>query len=368
MADPATGLTAVAVDANSKSADNGMNGDDDGTREKNIEFCQGSVRSFEAMIAQLMIPSQRVLFTLGIKTPLYRDMVKSFDIAKGIAGTKYHAFRRRHDAGELTEEEQASYLGRAIVRQQLHAAEGMDGGENSGVSEEELAELMDLALIAAIDTTSSMISWNMLHLAMNPDVQEKLHSELVEATAADAAAGDDGDGDSRNGELSATSIKKRASPYLHAVLRETHRITPSAPMTINKENSLSDIEIHGSTIPKDSLFLMDGYSVGIDENLVDDPLAFRPERWLPDAVASRKGTGAEILDHPFYRDAFSQGSRKCPGSRVAGNKVLVLISQLVMDWRMEVPDGYSWDDVTYKFKGMIQPNMPEVSFSPRKRR
>jgi cytochrome P450 len=149
------------------------------------------------------------------------------------------------------------------------------------------------------------------------------------------------------------------------VLRETHRLTPAAPLTIFKENSISDLEIHGSIIPKDSLIVLDAHSVGIDPDMVTNPQEFNPQRWFPDSIEKRKGTPAEILDHPYYRDAFSQGSRKCPGSRVANNEVLLLISQWVLDWKMSMPLGYEWSDVTYCMHGMFHPDLPEITFVKR---
>ena len=83
------------------------------------------------------------------------------------------------------------------------------------------------------------------------------------------------------------------------------------------------------------------------------------------AIDARKGTPAEVLDHPYYRDPFSQGSRKCPGSRVANNEVLILLSQMVLDWRMEAPEGYSNESVEYSLKGMIHPTMPKLAFISR---
>jgi cytochrome P450 len=196
------------------------------------------------------------------------------------------------------------------------------------------------------------LSWNLLHLALNPEVQEKLHAEILESTT-------------KCGGLNTEALRKANAPYLHAILRETHRLTPAAPLTVFKENSLSDLEIHGSIIPKDSLLALDGHSVGLDESIVDNPQEFRPERWFPEAVEARKGTTAEIIDHPYYRDAFSQGSRKCPGSRVANNEVLLLISQFVLDWKIRPPKGYGKDDVTYCMHGMVHPDLPMLNFQAR---
>ena len=315
-----------------------------GHSEENIEFCKAAVNGMQAMMLQIANPLQLVLFRFGIETSLYKQMGKDFGTTMEISRRKYNAFRARYDAGDLTEKERDSYLARAIERQ---------AAEDSRVTEAELAELIDASLLAAVDTTSSLISWNMMHLAINPDIQEKLHAELVENTK------------SSGGHITAETIGRK-SHYLHAVIRETHRLTPAMPTTVMKENSLSDIEIHGSIIPKESLFVLDSYSIGIDPDFVQDPYDFKPERWLPEAVTARKGTPSEVLDHPYYKSPFSQGSRKCPGSRVASNEVLIMISQLILDWQISAPAGMkNVKDVPYKLSGMIHPVMPELKFDAR---
>ncbi|KAL7511310.1 hypothetical protein ACHAXN_011079 [Cyclotella atomus] len=330
-------FTALMFGSLSKMADPST-----GRDAENIEFCNAAVHGMDQMLKQMTSPLHVILYKFGFTSGMYHEMAKAFETAFGIAEKKYVQFRQRYENGELTEAEQSSYLGRAILRQE----------EDESIREEELAEIIKVALTAAIDTTSSLLSWNMLHLALNPEVQETLHAELVESTT-------------KHGGLNAESLRKANVPYLHAVLRETHRLTPAAPLTIFKENALSDLEIHGSIIPKNSLIVLDAHSVGIDPDMVDNPQEFNPQRWFPDSIVKRKGTPAEILDHPYYRDAFSQGSRKCPGSRVANNEVLLLISQWVLDWKMSVPIGYGWGDVTYCMHGMVHPDLPEITFEKR---
>lgn len=313
-----------------------------GKDQVNIDFCNAASDGMDAVLKQMTSPWNLILFQFGIKTRLYHDMSNSFQTTWDIANEKYKEFRKRYDANELTEAEKSSYLYRAIIREE----------EDESIHEEELTDIVRVALTAAIDTTSSLLDWNILHLALNPEMQEKLHAELVESTT-------------KCGGLNQEALQKSNTPYLHAMLRETHRLTPSAPLTIFKENSLADIEIHGTAIPKDSLICLDGHSLGLDESIVDDPQEFRPERWLPEAVEARKGTSAEVLDHPYYRDAFSQGSRKCPGSRVALNEALLLLSQLVLDWKITPPSGYGKDDVTYSMHGMVHPKLPNLNFVTR---
>ena len=142
-----------------------------GHSSENIEFCKSAVSGFEALMGQLSNPVQLLLFRLGIQTSLYNEMADNLSKTTNISRKKYNEFRKRYEAGELNEKQRNSYLARAIERQ---------GAEDSTISEPELAELIDLSLTAAVDTTSSLLSWNMVNLSLNPDVQEKLYAEIAE--------------------------------------------------------------------------------------------------------------------------------------------------------------------------------------------
>jgi len=153
---------------------------------------------------------------------------------------------------------------------------------------------------------------------------------------------------------------------LHATIRESHRLTPAAPISITKENSLADIEIHGMSCPKDSLFTFDAYSMGVNPSIVENPTLFQPERFLEEAVQSRKGTPAEVLDHPLLKSPFSHGSRKCPGARVATNEILIMVSQLVLDWKISAPPEIKrFEDMDYEITAMISPLLPKLKFERR---
>jgi len=191
---------------------------------------------------------------------------------------------------------------------------------------------------------------------MNQEVQQTLYQEISRNLV-----------NFETGMVSEAMLTKAASPYLHAVIRENHRMTPAVTITLLKDNAKSDVEIHGVTIPKGNQFVLDSYSIGMDPEYVPDYDTFRPERWLEEEVKKRVGTLAEMIDHPLYRDPFSAGSRKCPGSRVATNEVLVMISQLLLDWNISFADESikSLDDIQH-FQGLtVQPRVPALKVSPR---
>ena len=140
-------------------------------------------------------------------------------------------------------------------------------------------------------------------------------------------------------------------------------MTPVAAIGIQKRIN-DELELHGRQMRKGDVVILETFTPGLNPDLVEDPHEFRPERWLADAVEARKGTPSEIIDHPFMAEPFSQGARKCPGSRVATNEIKVLLSQLVLDWMISSPVT-DLRDVQYEQKTMIEVKLPDLEFVAR---
>eukprot|EP00590_Aulacoseira_subarctica_P003800 CAMPEP_0172419148 /NCGR_PEP_ID=MMETSP1064-20121228/5590_1 /TAXON_ID=202472 /ORGANISM="Aulacoseira subarctica , Strain CCAP 1002/5" /LENGTH=442 /DNA_ID=CAMNT_0013158467 /DNA_START=120 /DNA_END=1448 /DNA_ORIENTATION=+ len=314
---------------------------------ENIKFCDATVKFNGTLIPMLLKPHLRLLLNLGFKPKEYAFFEKHLIISRKIANAKLDAFRKKKEKQLLNELESSSYFSRAIDRMKSNP---------ESLSDDELAEIGSMLLNASVDTTSSILSWCIVHLAMNQEAQQTLYQEISRNLV-----------NFETGMVSEAILTKAASPYLHAVIRENHRMTPAVTITLLKDNAKSDVEIHGVTIPKGNQFVLDSYSIGMDPEYVPDYDTFRPERWLEEEVKKRVGTLAEMIDHPLYRDPFSAGSRKCPGSRVATNEVLVMISQLLLDWNISFADESikSLDDIQH-FQGLtVQPRVPALKVSPR---
>ena len=255
---------------------------------QDVEFCRLAVDSLAYLVHMSNDPKEAILGGMGIETETYTKFEETMDDLKEIVMEKLNVFMERYEKNELNENERNSYFAHAIERQK---------SEQSDIDQSELMQIALLMLNASVDTTSAFINWAVVHLSTNLDVQETLYQELKQHVDA-----------SEDGKLNADMLTKSKSPYLHAVLRESHRMTPVYPTTMFKSNSVADIELHGVTVPKGSLVGFDPYPIGMDPEIVDEPEKFRPERWIGDEpVQARKGTRAEVLDSVMYRDPFSQG-------------------------------------------------------------
>jgi cytochrome P450 len=220
-----------------------------------------------------------------------------------------------------------------------------------GVSEAELLAVVSLALVASVDTTSSIVNWCLTHLARHPPLQQRVRLELREALAA--------------APLATVIADAERQPYLKAFIRETHRVTPSLANSSVKQTDC-DLELGGYAVPAGSLVALDNRTLSHDPRLVPDHKAFRPERWLPAEVEARKGTPAEIIDHRLLAAPFSAGARMCPGSRIAQIEVRAMLSCLLNDWHIAFAEPAAVpDELPYHFGTTLSPSpMPKLSFTP----
>jgi cytochrome P450 len=106
---------------------------------------------------------------LGIKTAAYNELDAAFASSRDTMEKIVDDFVAREARGELDEFEQNSYLAHALVRQK---------GPESDITMGEMKELCMMQLTAAVDTTSAVLNWCLIHIAMNSDVQEKLAEEI----------------------------------------------------------------------------------------------------------------------------------------------------------------------------------------------
>jgi cytochrome P450 len=312
----------------------------DTTPEEYDAFCKSAVYSMSEIIKIKREPMQIIAHKLGISTPRLKKLHENLDTVLEIATRRIQNFQKRREEGKLDEQERASYLAKAMERQ-----------HDSDLNMDEVTHICSMLLFAAVDTTAGKMAWNLLQLGLNPELQERLHEELDRAVQ-------------KEGELNANVFERSNTPLLQSFIRETHRLTPAIVTNIIKEISQSSVEVHGVTLPPGSIFAFDSTSPQIDPNLVENPDEFRPERWFPEEVKARKGTPREVIDHPFFSGPFSQGARKCPGSRVAQVEVQALLAQLILDWKLVLPK-MKLEDVLITSATTQIPIWPEMKLEPR---
>jgi cytochrome P450 len=231
-----------------------------------------------------------------------------------------------HHRSEKSEKERE----RAVV---LDALASNDKGKAAGGEEADIVSDMLLLYAAGFDTTGYTISFALMELARNRDIQTELRKELG------AAASDDGE------------RKRYDSPLLKRVVKETLRcwsVAAGGGARIIPEDMVvkSDDGQGGErlmTLPKDSYALITTYTVLRDRDTFE-----RPDEWLP----SRWEEPTQDMKDAFF--PFLTGRRSCPGQLLALYESEIFLARLVKDYEWsivkEVPPEYT---ITLKIKGTI---------------
>lgn len=315
----------------------------DAIDQEDIEFCAAVVAGLRTNSLLMYSPYHKTMVTtLGIETALFKKFDANWLRVYEISNKKVKDLKEVRDTGKLTLTQENSYINQAFNRQ----------AEQDDITVEEAMSLAAGLIAGGVDTTGNMMRWRILHVAMHPKVQEEMYKELIQQV----------DG---KGQLTEEAMSPSNSPYLHAFMRESHRCGNASPLIPIKRFE-TEIEVHGVELPPGSVVAFDSYSTGMDPKLVENPTDFRPQRFLPDAVEARKGTPSEVIDNAFFSGPFSQGARRCPGSRVANLEAYVFLAQLVLDWKMSIPSLSHWSECPYDMETLFTPNLPPIDFTPRK--
>ncbi|TFK24657.1 cytochrome P450 [Coprinopsis marcescibilis] len=174
---------------------------------------------------------------------------------------------------DLPSESDPSYLERATVARNVAA----------------------IGYIAGADTSLSGAYALVLALAMNPEALKKAQAEM------DAVIGSD--------RLPRAEDITRL-PYVQAVVKENSRWHSIGPLSL-PHLSMSEDEYEGYHLPKGTMFLPNTWAVMHDPKRFDDPLAFKPERYLKDGIINK-----DVLDPDNFAN-FGYGRRMCPGRFLA---------------------------------------------------
>jgi cytochrome P450 len=130
-------------------------------------------------------------------------------------------------------------------------------------------------------------------------------------------------------------------PYLQAVVKETLRLYPPAPVTIRE--CRQSCKINGFDIPEKTLVAINLYAIMRDKDSWDDPDKFLPERFLVSFKDQEKldQYQGEVSGKKFNFVPFGAGRRGCPGTTLAFSLMNTAVASLVQcfDWVVDGDGG-----------------------------
>ena len=117
---------------------------------------------------------------------------------------------------------------------------------------------------AGTETTATTLDWAVMYMCMYPDIQEKVHSEIIDVIG-------------RHSLLSYADREKL--PFTEACIIEVQRMCSVFPLGLT-HRTLCDVEIGGYTLPEDTLVWANLWSIHYNEADFPDPHKFDPSRYI----------------------------------------------------------------------------------------
>ncbi|XP_030472040.2 cytochrome P450 CYP82D47-like [Syzygium oleosum] len=220
----------------------------------------------------------------------------------------------------------------------------LNGMEIGGFDADTIIKATCLAIIAAAtDTTATTLTWAVSLLLNNLQVLKKTQGAL------DAQIG-------KQRHVKESDISNLT--YLHAVVKETLRLHPPAPLGA-PHVSTEDCIINGYYVPKGTRLIINLWKIQTDPRAWPEPMKFRPERFLSSHEdADMKGPKFEYLP-------FAGGRRICPGISFGLQSMLSILARFLHAFEVSTLDD-SQVDMSEGFGITVDKATPlEVMLAPR---
>ncbi|CAK7300787.1 Cytochrome P450 1A2 [Vulpes lagopus] len=189
------------------------------------------------------------------------------------------------------------------------------------IPQEKIVNLINDIFGAGFDTVTTAISWSLMYLVANPEIQRKIQKELDTVI-----------GRARQPRLS----DRPQLPLMEAFILEIFRHTSFVPFTI-PHSTTKDTTLKGFYIPKERCVFVNQWQVNHDQQVWGDPFAFRPERFLTaDGTAINKTLSEKVM-------LFGMGKRRCIGEVLAKWEIFLFLAILVQRLEFSVPAGVKVD-------------------------
>ncbi|KAJ6975181.1 cytochrome P450 89A2 [Populus alba] len=218
--------------------------------------------------------------------------------------------------------------------------------EKRKLNDLEIVSLCNEFLNGGTDTTTTALQWIMANLVKYPQIQEKLLLEIKDVVG--------------EGEEAVKEDDLQKMPYLKAIILEGLRRHPPARMVLPHAVT-EDTVVGGFLVPKNGTVNFMVADIGWDSKAWEDPMAFKPERFLNSEREAFDITGSrEIKMMPF-----GAGRRICPGYGLAMLHLEYFVANLVLNFEWKAVDG---DDIDLSEKQeltIVMKNPLRAHLSPR---
>ena len=166
-------------------------------------------------------------------------------------------------------------------------------------------------LVAGHDSTSTAITMLLYHVALNPDVEEKVYNEVM------SVVGD--------GPITWDALGRMK--YCTQVVKENLRLFPPAPQFTKTSPPDQTVTLGPYVIPPGTTLVCSTWGLHRNPLVYPDPLKFDPDRWSDENAAKRS---------PYAWLPFSYGKRGCIGQQLSLIEQRVCLASLVRKFHFRV--------------------------------
>ncbi|TVU07057.1 hypothetical protein EJB05_47096, partial [Eragrostis curvula] len=193
------------------------------------------------------------------------------------------------------------------------------------------AMLFDI-LAAGTETTKITVEWVLAELLHNPSVMAAARAEMKAVLGANQQG------------TAITDADVAKLPYLQAVVKESMRLHPVAPLLLPHQVVEDGVEIGGYAVPKGATVIFNSWAIMRDAAAWERPDEFLPERFLGKTELDMWGK-----EHKFI--PLGTGRRLCPALPMVELIVPFTVASLLHEFEWRLPKGMSAEqvDVTEKY-------------------
>ena len=256
---------------------------------------------FQAIAPRLMLPA-----IYGLRWLVWPwDVWRSRRAAAAIRGLLGQLIRPRFDAHRAGLPSDTTDILQSFL-------DARDDATGENFRFDELLDQVAMLFLAGHETSASALTWATYLMANAPEVQERMHKEVVGQIA----------------DRQPVLADMRYLDLVRNVFRESLRLFP--PVGFMARQSAAACPIGKKNIEKGATVVVSPWLIQRHHALWDDPDAFNPDRY--DNDASR-----ESLKHAYL--PFGMGPRVCMGAAFALQEATLILASLVSTYRISsLPD------------------------------
>ncbi|KAK2660429.1 hypothetical protein Ddye_006962 [Dipteronia dyeriana] len=244
--------------------------------------------------------------------------------------------KKKRASGEVKDDEDFMDVMMTILRDDRQLFPGRDA--------DTVNKATCLAMIlAATDTTTVTLTWALTLLLNHRSILRKAQNELDTQVGLER-------------QVNESDIKNLV--YLQAILKETMRLYPAAPLSLPHE-STEDCTVSGYHIPAQTQLFVNLWKIQRDPAVWSDPCEFQPERFL----TTHKDF--DVRGQHFEYLPFGSGRRMCPGMSFALQVLQLTLASLIHGFDLETQSNEAVDTSEGIGLTLVKASPLEVLLCPR---